>query len=68
MAQSLDTAEEESVRAKRTINSLNAGLEQKVIERTTELKFANAALRESEARKQNILETALDLYYHYQQS
>ena len=53
MAQSLDTGEEESVRAKHTINSLNAGLEQKVIERTTELKFANAALRESEARKQN---------------
>jgi PAS domain S-box-containing protein len=60
MAESLESAETASVEANRTINALNTELEQRVIDRTKELESVNAALRESEARKQSIFETALD--------
>jgi PAS domain S-box-containing protein len=60
MAESLESAEKQSLQANRTIHALNTELEQRVIERTAELESVNAALQESEARKQNILETALD--------
>jgi PAS domain S-box-containing protein len=60
MAQSLKLAAQEALLARRTIDALNADLEQRVIDRTAELASVNAALQESEARKQHILETALD--------
>jgi PAS domain S-box-containing protein len=60
MAESLESAERQSLQANRTIHALNTELEQRVIDRTAELESVNAALQESEARKQNIFETALD--------
>jgi len=46
--------------AERELRALNAELEQRISERTAELSQAAAAARDSEARLQNIVDTALD--------